>query len=184
MPDSGIVYITMNRDIQNTAHKDQEEQGLLTDYTSSIVRFTGFIIHDKTDLTKTTPETLYEFINSSIVDVEKDQTRYEMVAEYQGELDHSKTFVKREAVEDETNKDAHVHTKKDSVTITVEYTKDDWYEDNDGNMLINVYLYITYDPTLVNCYMDDHGGGSLSLDHNFIYFENDMTRVTVSYDKA
>ena len=96
----------------------------------------------------------------------------------------SSTFVKREAVEDETNKDAPGHMKKDSVTITVEYTKDDWYEDNEGNMLLNVYLYITYDPTLVNCYMDDHGGGSLSLDDNFIFFENDMTRVTVSYDKA
>ena len=186
MPDEGNVYITIERKIQNEEQKSSEEKGILTDYTSSIVRFTGFIIHDKTDLTKTTPETLYEFINSSIVDVEKDQTRYEMVAEYQGELDHSKTFVKREAVEDETNKDAHVHMKKDSVTITVEYTKDDWYEDkdNDGNMLMNVYLYITYDPTLVNCYMDDHGGGSISLDDNFIFFENDMTRVTVSYDKA
>ena len=184
MPDEGNVYITIERKIQNEEQKSSEEKGLLTDYTSSIVRFTGFIIHDKTDLTKTTPETLYEFINSSIVDVEKDQTRYEMVAEYQGELDHSKTFIKREAVEDETNKDAHVHMKKDSVTITVEYTKDDWYEDNEGNMLMNVYLYITYDPTLVNCYMDDHGGGSISLDDNFIFFENDMTRVTVSYDKA
>ena len=57
-------------------------------------------------------------------------------------------------------------------------------KDNDGNMLMNVYLYITYDPTLINCYMDEHGGGSLSLDDNFIFFENDMTKVTVSYDKA
>ena len=183
MPDEGNVYITIERKIQNEAQKSSEEKGLLTDYTSSIVRFTGFIIHDKTDLTKTTAKELYEFINSSIVDVEKDQTRYEMVAEYQGELDHSKTFVTREAVEDETKKDAHVHRKTDSVTIKVEYTQDDWYKDNEGNMLMNVYLYITYDPTLVNCYMDDHGGGSLSLDHNFIFFENDMTKVTVSYDK-
>ena len=183
MPDEGNVYITIERKIQNEAQKSSEDKGLLTDYTSSIVRFTGFIIHDKTDLTKTTAKELYEFINSSIVDVEKDQTRYEMVAEYQGELDHSKTFVTREAVEDETNKDAHVHRKTDSVTIKVAYTQDDWYKDNEGNMLMNVYLYITYDPTLVDCYMDDHGGGSLSLDHNFIFFENDMTKVTVSYDK-
>jgi hypothetical protein len=32
--------------------------------------------------------------------------------------------------------------------------------------------------------MEDHGGGALSLDDKFIDFENDMTRVTVSYEKA
>ena len=184
MPESGIVYITINRDIQNTAQKDQEEHGLLTDYTSSIVRFTGFIIHDQADLTKTTPETLYEFINSSIIDVENNKTRFDVVEGYQGnEEPHSQTFISAETVEDETNTETHVHKKANSVTLAVEYSASDWYKVGIDSVM-NVYLYITYDPTLVDCYMDDHGGGALSLEDNFIDFANDMTKVTISYEKA
>ena len=184
MPESGIVYITINRDIQNTAQKDKEEQGLLTDYTSSIVRFTGFIIHDQADLTKTTPETLYEFINSSIIDVENNKTRFDVVEDYQGnEEPHSQTFISAETVEDETNTETHVHRKANSVTLAVEYSASDWYKVGIDSVM-NVYLYITYDPTLIDCYMDDHGGGAISLDNNFIDFANDMTKVTISYEKA
>lgn len=184
MPESGIVYITINRDIQNTAQKDKEEQGLLTEYTSSIVRFTGFIIHDQADLTKTTPETLYEFINSSIIDVENNKTRFDVVEAYQGnEEPHSQTFISAETVEDETNTETHVHRKANSVTLAVEYSASDWYKVGIDSVM-NVYLYITYDPTLIDCYMDDHGGGAISLDDNFIDFANDMTKVTISYEKA
>ena len=184
MPESGVVYITIDRDIQNTAQKDKEEQGLLTEYTSSIVRFTGFIIHDQADLTKTTPETLYEFINSSIIDVENNKTRFDVVEAYQGnEEPHSQTFISAETVEDETNTETHVHRKANSVTLAVEYSASDWYKVGIDSVM-NVYLYITYDPTLIDCYMDDHGGGSISLDDNFIDFANDMTKVTISYEKA
>jgi hypothetical protein len=184
MPESGTVYITIDRDIQNTAQKDKEEQGLLTDYTSSIVRFTGFIIHDQADLTKTTPETLYEFINSSIIDVENNKTRFDVVEAYQGnEEPHSQTFISAETVEDETNTETHVHRKANSVTLAVEYSASDWYKVGIDSVM-NVYLYITYDPTLIDCYMDDHGGGAISLDNNFIDFANDMTKVTISYEKA
>lgn len=184
MPESGKVYITIDRDIQNTAQKDKEEQGLLTDYTSSIVRFTGFIIHDQADLIKTTPETLYDFINSSIIDEDNNKTRFDVVEGYQGnEKPHSKTFISAETVEDETNTETHVHRKANSVTLAVEYSASDWYKVGNDSVM-NVYLYITYDPTLVDCYMDDHGGGALSLEDNFIYFANDMTKVTISYEKA
>ena len=57
----------------------------------------------------------------------------------------------------------------------------DWYINGDGDEALNVYLYITYDVQLVECYMDENAGGSLSLEDNSVFFDNDMTKISVSY---
>lgn len=197
MPTAGKIYITIERESKTTEQMDKEKEGLLTEYTSSIVRFTGFVIPDKADRDveenarskgEDPIDALYNFINSSIIDEVNQKTRFEVVEDYKGnEYSYSKTFVSSEPLEKATGTKDHTHKKTNSITIEVEYSSNDWYVvvDN-GAMLeiLNVYLYMTYDPNLIDCYMEDHGGGALSLDDKFIDFENDMTRVTVSYEKA
>ena len=197
MPTAGKIYITIERESKTTEQMDKEKEGLLTEYTSSIVRFTGFVIPDKADRDveenarskgEDPIDALYNFINSSIIDEVNQKTRFEVVEDYKGnEYAYSRTFVSSEPLEKATGTKDHTHKKTNSITIEVEYSSNDWYVvvDN-GAMLeiLNVYLYMTYDPNLIDCYMEDHGGGALSLDDKFIDFENDMTRVTVSYEKA
>ena len=177
MPTSGKVYITIDRQSRTA------DEGVLSKFTSSIVRFTGFIIPNKADLevgkdipaenyAKEYPNALYSFISS--------QTRFETIEKYTGHLDHSKTFVN--VVHDEAT-DKHSHTKNNSLTIEVPYSETDWYKNANNNDTMHVYLYITYDPTLVQCYMDEHSDGELSLESNLIFFDNDMKEVKVSYAK-
>ena len=75
----------------------------------------------------------------------------------------------------------HTHGKTTTLTIETEYTNSDWYINTEGHQTLNVYLYITYDVQLVECYMDEKAGGSLSLDDNSVFFDNDMKKVSVSY---
>ena len=178
MPRTGKVYITVDRE-----EKSAQGEGALTEFTSSIVRFTGFIIPDKADLdvgkdlsaeeyAEKYPEELYSFIS--------DEKRFKEVEGYTENKTNSKTFVN--VIHDETN-GTHTHTKSTSLTIEVEYTENDWYKNADKNDTLNVYLYITYDPTLVNCYMEEHGGGEISLESNLIFFNNDMKKINISYEK-
>lgn len=175
MPKSGKVYITVDR--QEDA--SSADEGALTDFTSSIVRFTGFIISDKADLevgknlpAEQYPALLYDFIST--------KERFDSIEALTGHHSHSKTFVTTVpgATEDE-----HTHTKSTSLTIEVEYSEADWYTNADGNDSMHVYLYISYDPTLVDCYMDEHGGNDISLESDLIFFNNDMKEIRVGYYK-
>ena len=178
MPKTGKVYITVERE-----EKSAQGEGALTKFTSSIVRFTGFVIPDKADLevgknltaeeyAEKYPEELYSFIS--------DEKRFKEVEGYTENKTNSKTFVN--VIHDEAN-GTHTHTKSTSLTLEVDYEENDWYKNADNNDTLNVYLYITYDPTLVNCYMEEHSNGELSLESNLIFFDNDMKKVSVSYDK-
>ena len=163
MPRSGTVHLTIER------NGDADHGLSLTAFSSSIIRCTTFV-SDKSDLGITDPDELYTLISNP--------TRYKEVVSYSGnERAHSKTFV---TVEGE-GKD-HTHGKTTSIQISATYDEDDWYFENSDEKL-NLYLYITYDVQLVECYMDENAGGSLSLEDNSVFFENDLKRITVSYDK-
>ena len=97
---------------------------------------------------------------------------------YVGEKPHSKTFV---TVEGEGA--GHTHGKHGTIVLEVTYTADDWYENADGDMTLNVYLYMTYDVQLIECFMDEQTGGGISLDDNVYFFENDLKKVSVSYEQ-
>ena len=174
MPLAGKVYITINREDVG----EDEGQGVLTAYTSSIIRFTSFTMSDKSDLITaddgksvpiTEPDTLYSLISTT--------ERFKTVETYKGNsYTNSKTFV---TVNGEGA--GHTHGKTTTLTIETEYTNSDWYINAEGHQTLNVYLYITYDVQLVECYMDEKAGGSLSLDDNSVFFDNDMKKVSVSY---
>ena len=184
MPLDGTIHITVTRDETKSNEEEAElvSKGALSSFTSSITRFTSFIIKEKStdnpnypiDYYWTDPDMLYTKINT--------EARFGEVENYSGQQDHSKTFVNREAGEG----DSHTHSKSSSLTISVPYEASDWYftEDENGALTVytlNVYLYITYDPSLVDCYMEDHGSGGISLDDTTIFFDNDMEKVSVSY---
>lgn len=163
MPESGTVYITIER-------KELAAQAESLDrYSSSVVRFTALIDSTKQDVNMTDPDQLYRHINTEELFAE--------VETYVGEKLHSKTFV---TVMGEGA--GHTHGKHDTIVLEVTYTADDWYTKDDDQML-NVYLYMTYDVQLIECFMDEQTGGGISLDDNVYFFNNDLKKVSVSYDK-
>ena len=48
---------------------------------------------------------------------------------------------------------------------------------------MNVYLYITYDVSLIECFMNEQANDGVSLDDTLYFFENDMKKISVSYTK-
>ena len=165
MPESGTVYITIERnDLE--AHAGELEL-----FSSSVVRFTAFIDHDKGDLEQEQEgaDALYHCINDQLFDDVKGYTGNAPA--------HSKTFV---TVIGEGA--GHTHDKVDSITLALEYNAGDWYE-KDGDDMLNVYLYMSYDVQLIECFMDEHTDGGISLDDNIYFFDNDLKKVSVSYDK-
>ena len=166
MPLNGTVYLTITRnDLE--AHVGELEQ-----FSSSVIRFTAFIDTTKGDLEITDPDLLYDYINSD--------TRFNTVEnDYKGKaLSNSKTFV---TVVGEG--EGHTHEKVESITVAVDYTDEYWYKNEDGHDALNVYLYLTYDVQLIQCFMDEHTGGEISFDDNLYFFENDMKKISVSYEK-
>lgn len=164
MPLNGTVYITIHRDSSiNPFDKD----GKLSERISSVLRFTAIIDTTKADLEKTNANELYNHINSS----------YASIKAYTDQKPESKTFITAhgEGVD-------HSHTKNDTIAISLKYTEDCWYTDDQGNDHLNLYLYMSYDAQLVDCYMKQHANSELSLDDTTYDFANDLKYVSVSYD--
>ena len=167
MPWNGRVTITIDRDDLDA---ESGETGL-TSFSSSTLRFTGFIIEDKSDLGLNDPNKLYSHIST--------KERFDAVERYRGNnYDNSQTFV---TVVGEG--EGHYHEKYTSIDIYVDYKQNHWYKDAEGNDALNIYLYITYDVQLIDCYMDEHQGGEISLTDNTFFFDNDLTEIRVSYKK-
>ena len=185
MPDSGTLHVTI----------DCLTEGIDTskyEYTSNIARFTAFIIPGDgnpntlpPDVIAGTPanpndeesvaqaaDTLYKFINT--------EERYKAVELYRGNgRADSKTFVTLTG--DENN---YTHSKANSVTISVNYTANDWYTDESNQKSLNIYLYITYDVQLIDYYFGEiFSDVLLNLDSAGIKFANDLKKITISYDK-
>ena len=166
MPLNGKVHITIHRDSSiNPFDKD----GKLSERISSVLRFTAIIDNTRADWETTDADTLYEHINSSFEKIEKYDDTYEG--------DESKTFITAHGEGDD-----HSHTKNDTITISLNYTEACWYTDDQGSQHLNLYLYMSYDKQLVDCFMKQHANSELSLDNSLYNFANDLKYVSVSYD--
>ena len=173
MPENGTVYITINRKVAKA--QAESELDLLS---SSVVRFTALVDSDEAYVESTDADALYRHINKKVL-LDDTKTIFDEVEGYVGnDLPHSKTFV---TVEGEG--EGHTHGKVDSITVEATYTAGDWYENSEHNMCLNVYLYLTYDVPLIECFMEEQTGGGISLEDNFYSFENDLEMVRVSYAK-
>ena len=165
MPESGTVYLTIERAIPKESTGDGESTDMVS---SDIIRFTALIDSSKEDASITDPDALYSHINK--------ETLFKAVSGYEGNArSDSKTFV---TVTGEG--DNHVHTKADAITVAVPYTRNDWDE---KTRILNVYLYMTYDTQLIQCFMKERMNNEISLDETIHSFENDFKKISVSYDK-
>ena len=169
MPESGTVYLTIDRDINISG---MTNDGELTPNVSSVMRFTALIDSSQEDLTKTNANDLYFHINT--------ESFFEEVKDYEGDKPHSKTFATHGS---DKSQEGHAHTKADSITIAVEYKESDWYT-NDGHQTLNVYLYITYDVSQLQCFLQERSGDKISLEDTDYEMANDLKKVTVSYEKS
>ena len=178
MPESGTVIITINRE-EIAAQAGEGES--LTAFSSSTVRFTGFTVPDHSDLTILNSEMDDEAKADALYTHLCTQERFDEIEGYKGNnYENSQTFV---TVVGEG--EGHTHHKYTSIQVYVEYDADDWYVDENDNKAVklNVYLYISYDVQLIECYIDEHKGGNISLNQNSFFFENDMTEIKISYEK-
>ena len=165
MPESGIVTLNLTR------NDLEEEDGKLSMFSSSVIRFTAMIDSTKGDVALTDPDEIFRYINTD--------TRFDTVSGYVGnDYDNSKTFV---TIIGEG--EGHTHGKTDAITLSLPYRADDWYTDSTGADALNVYLYMTYDVQLIECFMEENTGGVISLVDNFYLFENDMNMITIGYEK-
>lgn len=162
MPDTGTVHVSVFR------MDDSELSGESEAYTSNIIRFTAFVLSDDTDITDA--NALYEHVSTD--------TRFKTVEDYEGNgRADSKTFVTASGEGAD-----HVHEIADFVTVSVHYSDSDWYIADDGSRALNVYLYITYDVSLINCYKNTHSDNGISLNDTGIEFQNDFKKIRISYD--
>ena len=168
MPLNGTVYITIQRDTGIDAFDDK---GKLAERISSVLRFTAIIDTTMEDLNKADANELYNHINSSFEKIEKYDDTYEG--------DDSKTFISAHGEGED-----HSHVKNDSITISLNYTEESWYTDDQGNDHLNLYLYMSYDTQLVECYMKQHADSELSLEKTTYDFGNDLKYVSVSYSQS
>ena len=165
--ESGTFFITVYRNSEMGA---LESNGKLSEYISSVLRFTALIDSTGEDRTITDANELYRHINT--------EERFEKIKNYKGERDDSKTFVSVHG-EGET----HSHDKVDSITVGVSYTGKDWYLDEDGCQTLNIYLYMSYDVQLIECFLKEHASDNLSLNDTSYNFKNDLEEVDLSYVK-
>ena len=163
MPENGTLLITIDRD---GTVPGLEADGKLTERISSILRFTAIIDPTANDVTDA--DALYKLINTD--------ERYKEINGYKEALDHSTTFV---SVHGEG--DGHTHENSDAITVSLDYTESDWCSDEDGHRILNVYLYMSYDVQLIECYINEHSGDRLSFDDTVYEFKNDLKKVAVSY---
>ena len=165
MPENGIVTLNLTR------NDLEEEDGKLSMFSSSVIRFTAMIDSTKGDVELTDPDKIFRYINTD--------TRFDTVSGYVGNnYDNSKTFV---TVIGEG--EGHTHGKTDEITLAIPYTASDWHTDSTGANVLNVYLYMTYDVQLIECFMEENTGGGISLEDNIYLFKNDMNMITISYKK-
>ena len=163
MPKDGTVHLTIER----TA--DELLEGDINRYTSRIARFTAFIIPSKEDLEISDPNLLYNYINDP---------RYNLISGYTTDQKDSKTFVKIIG-----DGEVHEHERATSITISVDYESTYWYTNENGDDALNIYLYISYDVRLIDCYMKEELNNEISFMDAGIAFYNDFKKISISYDK-
>lgn len=167
MPMRGTVYITINRDSKVDKF---DKNGELSKNISSVIRFSAIIDTTKADTAITDADALYKHINP--------KTRFDEISGYTANTGSSKTFITSHGEGEE-----HSHEKHDEITIELKYTEDNWYTDQ-GIYKLNVYLYMSYDTQLIDCFMNQHADEELSLGNTTYDFANDLKNVSVSYTQS
>ena len=182
LPQSGTIALTIGRNLAASITTDEgtiangSELPALNNLFSSLMRLT---IVKGAGIYSDDPTTLYRNIdnlpygnNSTLYEVIKSQT-----------ANDSTTNVFTTVTGDEGDPDRY--TKADSVTLSIDYTAADW-NDMDGdsvNETLNVYVYVTYDETLLREYgaYDATLNGDITSVGQVIKLNNDLLTIAASH---
>lgn len=183
LPQSGTIALTIGRNLAASITTDEGRTiangstlPALNDLFSSLMRLT---IVKGAGIYSDDPTTLYRNIdnlpygnNSTLYEVIKSQT-----------VNDSTTNVFTTVTGDEGDPDRY--TKADSVTLSIDYTAADWNDmDGDGvNETLNVYVYVTYDETLLREYgaYDATLNGDITSVGQVIKLNNDLLTIAASH---
>ena len=175
LPESGTISLTVGRNLAATimtptgAESNDSELAELNDLFSSLMRLT---IVKGAGIYSANQTTLYNNIdnlpygnNSTLYSVIKDQT-----------ANNSTTNVFTTITGAENAADRY--TKVNSLTLSIAYDENDWNGDT-----LNIYLYITYDKTLLNEYtrQDLSLSGDITSVGKVIELTNDLLTITASH---
>ncbi|MBR4439641.1 MAG: hypothetical protein IKS88_03455 [Clostridia bacterium] len=101
-------------------------------------------------------------------------TLYEVVKDMTGNTAVSKTFVTKTG-----SGQSATYTKANSIELSIDYTAADWNGDE-----LNIYIYITYDKTLMEDYRsyDASLSGDITSVGQVIQLSNDMLSITAAHN--
>lgn len=165
MPKSGTVYLTITRKLDNNDSEGSE----LSEFSSSLIRFTAFIDPNDGSVNYDNADKLYSDIDASMY---TDTKSYRTKANDTSSHPYSKTFVSAEKDGSEYN-----FAKTATITLQVDYTESNWTEIE----TLNIFLYMTYDEGLIDMYKES---SHLKIEvgtGNMVHFKNDFDTIKVSY---
>ena len=165
LPRSGTIALTIGRNLGIA--DDPARSSRLSDYFTSMMRMT---IIKGASIYNADPTTLYTNVDNLPYG---NSTLYEVVKEQTVNSATSNVFVT-----DEGSGDAHDYVKADSITLSIDYTAADWNGDT-----LNIYLYISYDKTLLTAYtiQDLDLSGDITSVGRVIELVNDLVTITASH---
>ncbi len=182
LPQSGTIALTIGRNLAASITTDEgaiangSELPALNNLFSSLMRLT---IVKGAGIYSDDPTTLYRNIDN--LPYGNDSTLYEVIKSQT--VNDSTTNVFTTVTGGEGDPDRY--TKADSVTLSVDYTAADWNDmDGDGvNETLNVYVYVTYDETLLREYgaYDATLNGDITSVGQVIKLSNDLLTIAASH---
>lgn len=182
LPQSGTIALTIGRNLAASITTDEgtiangSELPALNNLFSSLMRLT---IVKGAGIYSDDPTTLYRNIDN--LPYGNDSTLYEVIKSQTA--NNATTNVFTTVTGDEGDPDRY--TKADSVTLSIDYTAADWNDiDGDGvNETLNVYVYVTYDETLLREYgaYDATLNGDITSVGQVIKLSNDLLTIAASH---
>ena len=182
LPQSGTIALTIGRNLAASITTDEgaiangSELPMLNNLFSSLMRLTivkGAGIYDDD------PTTLYRNIDN--LPYGNESTLYEVIKSQTANNATTNVFTAITGSEGDPDR----YTKADSVTLSIDYTADDWNDmDGDGvNETLNVYVYVTYDETLLREYgaYDATLNGDITSVGQVIKLSNDLLTIAASH---
>lgn len=155
MLSSGHISITISRNL--SINKDH----VISDYSSSVIRFSGYICN----LYDEDPNILYQDISQTIGSLVDNNSSDEKFS--------SNVFVSK----DESSN----YIKENNIYLSMKYNPDDFVT-VDNKEVLNIYLYMTYDDTLINYYKDENDMNDITFGNNVVEFANDLKTIKIGYN--
>lgn len=172
MPLRGTIFLTITRKLDNNDFTGSE----LSEFSSSLIRFTAFIDPNDGSVNYDNADKLYSDIDASMyTDTKSYRTEANDTSSHPYDS-YSKTFVSAQKFGSE-----YTFTKTATITLQVDYTESNWTTVN-GIETLNIFLYMTYDEGLIDMYKESSHFKIEVGTGNMVHFENDFDTIKVSYE--